>query len=658
MSSSKKRSGNKSASLVNRDEAVQVVVRCRPMNTKEKESGCTQVVQVFPHSGEIEVLCCNENVMNNQVDQRKIFTFDAVYDHKAKQQDLYDEAVRPLVVSVLQGFNATIFAYGQTGTGKTFTMEGVKKNPVLKGIIPRSFEQIFMHIENTENMQYLVRVSYMEIYQEKIRDLLEDPKHPKRHEIRETPDGEIYVEDLMLINCKDVSQIEKVMYMGNLNRTIGATDMNEHSSRSHAIFQIRIEMSEINTEEKYSNIKLGMLNLVDLAGSERQNKTGSTGERLKEASKINLSLSALGNVISALVNGSGSHIPYRDSKLTRLLQDSLGGNSRTLMIANIGPASYNLEETLTTLRYAHRAKSIQNKPRVNEDPKDTLMRKLKDEIAQLQEALAKKNQEQEIRKKKKSSKKKPKVQEIMSEKSDDDYETNKEDVSDDVNEDTLMNDEELLKQNEEAQELMEKIQSLENKMVLGGKNIVDHTNEQQRVLEKSLAEIAEKKRKEMEMRRKLEQEDESFEIVMGNYQNLQQEVDLKTKKLKRLFSKLQYLKQDIIDNTEVFNKERRDLEDTQSALIKDLKLKRLIIDNFMPIEQFNKVLASMKYDENEDVWKPGRIESNQVLSKRPLAVVGERRPTSEYARVAHQLSSTPRYKSLLLLFFLLTFPPT
>lgn len=641
MSSSKKRANNKASPLVNRDEAVQVVVRCRPMNTKEKESGCIQVVQVFPHSGEIEVVCSNESVTSNPVDQRKIFTFDAVYDHKAKQQDLYDEAVRPMVASVLEGFNATVFAYGQTGTGKTFTMEGTKKDSILKGIIPRSFEQIFMHIENTENMQYLVRVSYMEIYQEKIRDLLEDPKHPKRHEIRETPEGEIYVEDLMLINCKDVSQIEKVMYMGNLNRTIGATDMNEHSSRSHAIFQIRIEMSETNSTSKYSNIKLGMLNLVDLAGSERQSKTGSKGERLKEASKINLSLSALGNVISALVNGSGSHIPYRDSKLTRLLQDSLGGNSRTLMIANIGPASYNLEETLTTLRYAHRAKSIQNKPRINEDPKDTLMRKLKDEIAHLQEALAKKAEEQEIKKKKKSVKKKPKVFEISNEKNDNDSETNKEEANEDLNED-ILNDEELVKQNEEAKDLMEKIQSLENKMVLGGKNIVDHTNEQQRALEKSLAEIAERKRKEMEMRRKLEQEDESYEIVMGNYQNLQQEVDLKTKKLRRLFSKLQYIKQDIIDNTEVFNKERRDLEDTQSALIKDLKLKRLIIDNFMPLEQFNKILASMRYDEYEDVWKAGRIETSQVLSRRPIAVPGERRPTSEYARVAYQLSNTPR----------------
>ncbi|KAL0270490.1 UNVERIFIED_CONTAM: hypothetical protein PYX00_007887 [Menopon gallinae] len=313
------------------------------------------------------------------------------------------------------------------------------------------------------------------------------------------------------------------------------------------------------------------------------------------------------------------------------------------MIANIGPASYNLEETMTTLRYAHRAKNIQNKPRVNEDPKDTLMRKLKDEIAFLQETLTKKAQEQENRKKKKSSKAKSKAFEISNEKSDEDSENMKE-LREEISEEHILNDEEIIKQNAEAKELMDKIQALENKMVLGGKNIVDHTNEQQKALEKSLAEIAERKRKEAEMRRKLEQEDESFEIVRGNFQNLQQEVDLKTKKLRRLYAKLQYVKQDIIDNTEDFNKERRDLEDTQSALIKDLKLKRLVIDNFMPVEQFNKVLASMRYDEYEDTWKAGRIETSQILSRRPVAVIGDRRPTSDYARVASHLSNAPRYR--------------
>merc|ERR1719479_364283 len=180
------------------------------------------------------------------------------------------------------------------------------------------------------------------------------------------------------------------MSVGNLNRSVGATNMNEYSSRSHAIFIITVECSRPDPKSGEPHIRVGKLNLVDLAGSERQAKTGATGDRLKEASKINLSLSALGNVISALVDGKSNHVPYRDSKLTRLLQDSLGGNARTVMVANIGPANYNYEETITTLRYANRAKNIKNKPRVNEDPKDAMLREFQEEIARLKAEINKK----------------------------------------------------------------------------------------------------------------------------------------------------------------------------------------------------------------------------------------------------------------------------
>merc|ERR1712025_797131 len=174
--------------------------------------------------------------------------------------------------------------------------------------------------------------------------------------------------------------------VGNNNRSVGATEMNLHSSRSHAIFIVTIECSDEGADGE-NHIRVGKLNLVDLAGSERQSKTGATGERLKEATKINLSLSALGNVISALVDGKSGHIPYRDSKLTRLLQDSLGGNTKTLMIANLGPADYNYDETLSTLRYANRAKNIKNKPKINEDPKDAMLREFQDEIKRLKQQL-------------------------------------------------------------------------------------------------------------------------------------------------------------------------------------------------------------------------------------------------------------------------------
>merc|ERR1719393_74628 len=180
--------------------------------------------------------------------------------------------------------------------------------------------------------------------------------------------------------------MNQVLAAGLNNRSTGATNMNAESSRSHSIFLVTIEQACIGPDGE-EHIRVGKLNMVDLAGSERQSKTGATGERLKEATKINLSLSALGNVISALVDGKSSHIPYRDSKLTRLLQDSLGGNTKTVMVANCGPADYTFDETLSTLRYAYRAKSIKNKPRINEDPKDAMIREFQEEIARLKQQL-------------------------------------------------------------------------------------------------------------------------------------------------------------------------------------------------------------------------------------------------------------------------------
>ena len=218
----------------------------------------------------------------------------------------------------------------------------------------------------------MIRCSYLEIYNEDIRDLL-SKNVDKKLDLKENPDKGVYVKDLNQVIVKSISEIEGYMEHGTNNRKTGETAMNKDSSRSHSIFTIYVETAEVNAAGEQS-IKAGKLNLVDLAGSERQSKTHAHGERLKEATKINLSLSALGNVISALVEGNTKHIPYRDSKLTRLLQDSLGGNTKTVMIAAISPADYNFDETVTTLRYASRAKNIKNKPRVNMDPKDALLK--------------------------------------------------------------------------------------------------------------------------------------------------------------------------------------------------------------------------------------------------------------------------------------------
>lgn len=638
---SKRRSASRPITVMNNStdsgtQCVQVVVRCRPMDEKESVRGYSRVVEVVPSRGVVEIRNPREDPTRDSV---KVFTFDAVYDWNSNQAELYEETVRPLVSSVLDGFNGTIFAYGQTGTGKTYTMEGTKNDAERRGIIPRSFEHIFNHIGRSKNMQYLVRASYLEIYQEEIRDLLH-PDQSLRFELKEKPDSGVFVKDLSSAICKNASEIQQLMKTGNQNRTIGATNMNEHSSRSHAIFLITIEMSSMGDEA--GGIRVGRLNLVDLAGSERQSKTGSSGERLKEASKINLSLSALGNVISALVDGKTTHVPYRDSKLTRLLQDSLGGNSKTIMVANIGPASYNYDETLTTLRYANRAKNIKNKPRINEDPKDALLRQYQEEISRLKEKLAQKGSGVPRKREKKSRVKK-------SSGTDDCVESESE--AEDSREDNRMTEsdkrliaEQLKAEKRETESLIMRMRDLESKMLCGGKNIVDHTNEQQRALEQRAAEIAERKKREVEMQQKLEDEELTTIGVRDTYTTLQQEVDVKSRKLRKCYGKLQVLKQELEDVNGEFNRDRRDLEQTQHELMKELKLKYLIIDNFIPVEDKHKILSRVRFDEEEDCWVVKDPSPSTVDTiKRPTSVPGARRPVSEYAKIALAMGRGYRY---------------
>uniref|UniRef100_A0A3Q3MA17 Kinesin-like protein n=1 Tax=Mastacembelus armatus TaxID=205130 RepID=A0A3Q3MA17_9TELE len=648
-------------------ESVKVVVRCRPMNEKERTAKFERVVSVDVKLGQIIVRNPKEASAN---ELRKVFTFDSVYDWNSKQIDLYDETFRPLVESVLLGFNGTIFAYGQTGTGKTYTMEGVRNDPERRGVIPNSFEHIFTHISRSQNQQYLIRASYLEIYQEEIRDLLSKDQS-RRLELRERPDTGVYVKDLSSFVTKSVREIEHVMNVGNQNRSVGATNMNEHSSRSHAIFVITVECSELGVDGE-NHIRVGKLNLVDLAGSERQTKTGAQGERLKEATKINLSLSALGNVISALVDGRSSHIPYRDSKLTRLLQDSLGGNARTVMVANIGPASYNVEETLTTLRYANRAKNIKNKPRINEDPKDALLREFQEEIARLKEQLQKRSGKKKKRSQRRRAGEGNDGEDLEGETEDDEDGDDKGDYWLEQHEKlererkAIMEDHSLvaeekvrllkekekkmedLKREKEAGEMLAaKVKAMESKLLVGGKNIVDHTNEQQRMLEQKRQEIAEQKRREREMQQQMENQDEETLELKETYSSLQQEVDIKTKKLKKLFAKMQAVKSEIEDLQAEHICNRQDLEQTQNELTRDLKLKHLIIENFIPLEEKNKIVNRAYFDEENEHWKTKpitRIEDDHQMMSRPLSAVGYQRPLAHHAHMA-MMTKPWRYKA-------------
>jgi len=325
------------------------------------------------------------------------FTFDSIFDMDSLQEDVYNITAKQAVQSVLEGYNSTIFCYGQTGTGKTYTMEGFtyeSKNPN-RGIIQRTIQDIFNYIEMTsnENTKFIIRASFLQIYNENISDLLKPDK--KNLQIREDKKKGIYVDLLSEWAVRTPVDLYALLKKGGNLRATSSTYMNDVSSRSHAVFVITVEQmtTELNQGNK-TQIKVGKLNLVDLAGSERIRITGTTGQQLEESKKINKSLSCLGNVINALTDkkNKNNYIPYRDSKLTRLLQDSLGGNCKTTMIAMISPSQDAFSESLSTLYFAQRAKKIKNRPIINEDVNNrALIRKYENELQNLKNELELKN---------------------------------------------------------------------------------------------------------------------------------------------------------------------------------------------------------------------------------------------------------------------------
>uniref|UniRef100_A0A2K5C603 Kinesin motor domain-containing protein n=1 Tax=Aotus nancymaae TaxID=37293 RepID=A0A2K5C603_AOTNA len=356
---------------------VRVALRCRPLVPKEISEGCQMCLSFTP--GEPQVV----------VGADKSYTYDFVFDHSTEQEEVFNTAVAPLIKGVFKGYNATVLAYGQTGSGKTYSMGGAytaeQENELTVGVIPRVIQLLFKEIDKKSDFEFTLKVSYLEIYNEEILDLLCPSCEKSQINIREDPKEGIKIvgltEKTVLVALDTVSCLEQ----GNNSRTVASTAMNSQSSRSHAIFTISIEHRKKSDKNSSFHSKL---HLVDLAGSERQKKTKAEGDRLKEGININRGLLCLGNVISALGDDKkGGFVPYRDSKLTRLLQDSLGGNSHTLMIACVSPADSNLEETLNTLRYADRARKIKNKPIVNIDPQIAELNHLKQQVQQLQVLL-------------------------------------------------------------------------------------------------------------------------------------------------------------------------------------------------------------------------------------------------------------------------------
>ncbi|KDO30380.1 hypothetical protein SPRG_05091 [Saprolegnia parasitica CBS 223.65] len=644
------------------DESVRVMVRIRPMSSKEKQDGRLEATVASFERAEVTIT----NPAAASSEAPKAFTFDAAFGSKSTQQQVYDTAATAIVEAVMDGYNGTIFAYGQTGAGKSHTMEGLPDPPEMRGIIPNSFKHIFDKVAITKKKQILVRASYLEIYNEEVRDLLsKDPKAGL--DLKENADSGVYVKNLTAQVVKDAAEIDAVMRQGNKSRSVGATNMNQTSSRSHSIFTIVVECLSDGMDGK-DHVCVGKLNLVDLAGSERQSKTGATGDRLQEANKINLSLSALGNVISALVDGKSKHIPYRDSKLTRLLQDSLGGNTKTVMIANCGPADYNYEETLTTLRYASRAKQIKNKPKINEDPKDAMIREFQEEIEALKAKLAaigtagpsgaivdgqvaaqtvspveivEKVVEKVIIEKGISEEEAKRIAEKAKQEIGDVRKKAQDELSAAAKDNALAEHQKRemelklemeRKQHEEMERqqkaLVLKLQSMEAKLLVGSE-ILDKAAQQEDELRKKKLELEERKHQELKLARELAEREESNLMKEEQYQSLQEEAEAKTKKLKKVFNKVKEVLADVKQMEKAHAREREDLLDTIRELTASLKLKTLVLEYFMPREAATMLEAAAVWDDEEDNFTLPHLElaGNALRPRqRPASASGLRRP--------------------------------
>ncbi|GAB5367013.1 hypothetical protein AAMO2058_001193400 [Amorphochlora amoebiformis] len=663
-------------------ECVQVCVRLRPLNSKEKSDKRKQVVFINPDRAEVVVRSASGT-------EEKRFFYDFAFPPTISQEEVFDLTARPIIDSVMKGYNGTIFAYGQTGTGKTWTMEGNHKDDKLKGIIPRSFQQIFIAIETMgEDKQFLVHGSFLEIYNNCVYDLLNDHKvNGAGLPLKEQRDGRkttIFVKGLTKRVCKNPQELYKILKEGTTRRAVASTNMNRSSSRSHSIFTCIVEQCP---KDNPSAIKVGKLNMVDLAGSERAMKTGAKGDTLKEANAINMSLSALGNVISALTVKRIKHVPYRNSKLTRLLQDSLGGNTKTTMLAALGPADYNWDETISTLRFAKRAKAITNKPTVNMNPKDALLMDMQAEIDRLRKQLSDMNQgggiggdafgrrpaklspvrrkkvvekvvekvvrrgvtKEEIEEARKlaqlkvlkeSKEMKDHIQRLQS------SAENAGKVKEALNQKVAKVDEVLTTKQQIREEVMQKLNNIQGQLVVGEK-LKLQVQKDKLAIEKKKQMLKAKLLEERKMKVALQRQEQELSQKEEKFASKEQEVDSKTKKLDKLRGMYKEITIEIEDVQAEIQHERENMLQTIRELSRSLKLKDIVLDNFIPRSQLQSFSKRCYWDEDTDEWKLGDVDvKTESLTARPKSQKqGFLQPKSEYSRLSAYLGdSNARFK--------------
>ena len=645
-------------------ETVKVAVRCRPLNEDEINDRRQSIITTDTTRREIIV----KNPKADSNESHKTFTFDQVYGIDSTQEQIYQDSAYSIVESVLEGYNGTIFAYGQTGSGKTYTMEGNLKKPQDRGIIPRAFDHIFEGLQATSGKQYLISCSFLEIYNEEIRDLL-SANISNKLQLGEKKSGGFYVKNLTNFQVKDVQTMLQKFSEGAFSRATGATAMNPGSSRSHSMFTVTVERGEVSPDGK-SHIVVGKLNLVDLAGSERCSKTGATDVRFKEGVNINQSLVTLGNVISALTDPSASYIPYRYSKLTRLLQDSLGGNTKTIMIANVGPADWNIEETLQTLRYANRAKNIKNKPKINEDPKDTMLKEYNNEIMKLRAQLMaiqsgkpinigslqlgenvefvekivivddseKINELQEkISREKEAIRQRAEEERLKIERQKNLAIERREQLLA-----ALKEKEEAEQRSRKAQEnLLLRLKNMEEKLIIGDK-VTEKAHRQEKQLLKARMQLEEKKQEEMRLAEALIEKEDQKLLMENKFKTVNEELVDKKNKIQKVYSKYQEIKAQIQEQADEFAREKEEFMDQIWRLQQELKLRELMIETFVPAEESAKIDERARWDDESDEWV---LLPPAERLRRPESAIGLKRPIAESSLVAAALGeANPRHK--------------
>ena len=574
-----------------------------------------------------------EWVEKPQLFQLHRFTFDSIFDMDSSQIDVYNITAKQAVNSVLEGYNSTIFCYGQTGTGKTYTMEGFTYNAQneQRGIIQRTIEDIFNFIEVTSknNTKFIIRASYLQIYNESISDLLKPEK--KNLQIREDKKKGIYVDSLSEWAVRTPVDLYALLKRGASYRTTAATLMNDVSSRSHAVFVITVE--QMTTEnikgQTHTQIKVGKLNLVDLAGSERIRVTGATGQQLEESKKINKSLSCLGNVINALTEQKGKihHVPYRDSKLTRLLEDSLGGNCKTTMLAMISPAHESFSESLSTLHFAQRAKKIKNRPVINEDLNNrALIRQYEVELRNLRNELEQKNkmlQSNEL------------VMQLQEEK-----EQALQDKNEAIRELEKASRQYLLER-EEKLNLEKKIQMMNSQMITGGHKI-EETPQFKSALKNQLLKY-ESKIQEIE-----KEKEKMFEDIHENEQY--KDILNKQKDIMIALSNKLNERDELIANLE----EQLDIYDNQDDNFNNItkrinQLEALLIKNKIPLpENINKGNIN-KNDDNNKNYLPYEAETNyKQFDNQPLIMLSPNEKINELRGIISEQENKINYHDVML----------